>query len=173
MTYQSFVRDPAARRRYWARSHAGWRRIATAVRRRPHAVARLYRLGLVTGVITQNVDGLHQVAGAGAVTELHGSLSRVVCLTCADTISRRQFDERLSQANPYFDAQVTRVNPDGDVDLPDEPLDGFHVVDCQVCTAGSSSRMWCSSVRRTPAPRVRNLLRSRGERPLLRYWAPR
>jgi NAD-dependent SIR2 family protein deacetylase len=36
----------------------------------------------VTGVITQNVDGLHQAAGSQRVLELHGSLARVVCLSC-------------------------------------------------------------------------------------------
>jgi NAD-dependent SIR2 family protein deacetylase len=134
MTYQTFVGQPAARRRYWGRSHAGWRRIADAVPNAGHhAVARLYRQGLLGGIITQNVDGLHQGAGAGEVTELHGSLSRVICLTCGDMVSRDQFDVRLRQANPDFERQITRINPDGDADLPDERLDAFHVVDCQIC----------------------------------------
>jgi NAD-dependent SIR2 family protein deacetylase len=134
MTYQTFVADPAARSRYWARSYLGWRRISAA---RPnaghHAVARLYRRGLLAGIITQNVDGLHQSAGAADVTELHGSLFRVTCLRCGDTIARQQFDVWLREANPHFDARVTAVNPDGDVDLPPEQLDGFRVVDCPVC----------------------------------------
>jgi NAD-dependent SIR2 family protein deacetylase len=134
MTYQTFVADAAARRRYWARSYAGWRRIAGASPNAGHeAVARLHRQGLLTGIITQNVDGLHQSAGAGDVTELHGSLFRVTCLTCGDTISREQFDVWLREANPDFEARVTRVNPDGDVELPDEQLDDFRVVDCPLC----------------------------------------
>jgi NAD-dependent SIR2 family protein deacetylase len=75
MTYQAFTGSAAARRRYWARSYLGWRHIARAVPNDGHrAVAELSRRGLLTGIITQNVDGLHQAAGASAVTELHGSL---------------------------------------------------------------------------------------------------
>jgi NAD-dependent SIR2 family protein deacetylase len=134
MTYQTFLGDAAARRRYWARSHAGWRRMAGAEPNAGHyAVARLYQQGLLSGIITQNVDGLHQSAGAADVTELHGSLSQVICLDCGDTVSRRQFDVRLQEANPGFEARITRINPDGDVELPDEQLDGFHLVDCQIC----------------------------------------
>src|SRR6202008_4397933 len=79
MTYQAFTGSAAARQRYWARSHLGWGHIAGAA---PNAGdlagAALDRHGLLRGIITQNVDGLHQAAGAGAVTELHGSLHRVV-----------------------------------------------------------------------------------------------
>ncbi len=83
MTYQTFTASPADRRRYWARSHLGWRHITQAVPNRGHyAVAELRRRGLLAGIITQNVDGLHQAAGASGVTELHGSLHRVTCLSC-------------------------------------------------------------------------------------------
>jgi NAD-dependent SIR2 family protein deacetylase len=134
MTYQTFVGDPVARQRYWARSYAGWRRMARAVPNAGHhAVTRLYRQGLLSGIITQNVDGLHQGAGAGDVTELHGTLSRVTCLTCGDATSREQFDVWLREANPGFEARVTRINPDGDVELPQEQLTAFRVVDCPIC----------------------------------------
>jgi len=76
MTYQAFTRDPVARRRYWARSHLGWRTIGDARPNDGHrAVARLQELGLVGGIITQNVDGLHQAAGGRNVVELHGNLA--------------------------------------------------------------------------------------------------
>ena len=76
MTYQSFTRDPAARRRDWARSHVGWRTIGDARPNAGHAaVAGLQRLGVLRGIITQNVDGLHQAAGARDVVELHGNLA--------------------------------------------------------------------------------------------------
>src|SRR5258705_9328851 len=78
MTYQAFTRDPVARQRYWARSHLGWRMIARAEPNDGHrAVAALQSLGLVAGIVTQNVDGLHQAAGARDVIELHGGLDRV------------------------------------------------------------------------------------------------
>ena len=84
MQYKDFVGDPVGRRRYWARSFLGWRHIAGATPNAGHrAVAQLEAAGLVSGVVTQNVDGLHQVAGAREVIELHGNLARVVCLSCS------------------------------------------------------------------------------------------
>jgi NAD-dependent SIR2 family protein deacetylase len=155
MTYQTFTRDPAARRRYWARSHVGWRTMAGAAPNAGHrAVADLERRGLVTGIITQNVDGLHQSAGAQAVTELHGSLYRVICLGCGDSMSRTELHTRLDEANPQFDARATRINPDGDVDLADEQLDRFHAVSCQTCNGGMLKPDVVFFGENVPAPRV-------------------
>lgn len=134
MTYQAFAGSEAARRRYWARSHAGWRHIAGALPNAGHrAVAGLERRGLVAGIITQNVDGLHQAAGAQQVTELHGSLSRVVCLGCRDRTSRAELDRRLRLANPGWAASATAINPDGDAVLADEVVAGFRVAGCLRC----------------------------------------
>jgi NAD-dependent SIR2 family protein deacetylase len=134
MTYQTFTGDPIARRRYWARSHLGWHLIARA---RPnaghHAVARLQQLGTLRGLITQNVDGLHTAAGAAGVVELHGNLERVVCLDCGRTSGRGELDRRLTDANPDWQAEATQINPDGDVAIPEEQLDGFRTVDCLAC----------------------------------------
>nr|WP_093614743.1 NAD-dependent protein deacetylase [Actinoplanes philippinensis] len=134
MTYQTFTGDPVARRRYWARSHLGWRTIGDARPNDGHrAVARLQERGLLGGVITQNVDGLHQAAGARDVVELHGNLSRVVCLGCGAGSGRDELEERLSAANPGFAAVAATVNPDGDVELDDAEVAGFTVVDCLAC----------------------------------------
>jgi NAD-dependent SIR2 family protein deacetylase len=134
MTYQTFTGSEAARRRYWARSHAGWRHIGLARPNAGHlAVAALERTGLVTGVITQNVDGLHQAAGSAAVTELHGSLHRVACLACGERTSRVSLDERLREANPGWDAAVATVSPDGDAVLADDDVLSFVIVDCVTC----------------------------------------
>ena len=134
MTYQAFTRDPVARRRYWARSHVGWQLMSRAEPNAGHrAVATLERRGVVVGTITQNVDGLHQAAGSRDVIDLHGRLDRVVCLGCGATSSRVALRERLDAANREWRATVTAVNPDGDVDLPDQQLDGFVVVDCLGC----------------------------------------
>jgi len=101
MTYQVFTGSAAARRRYWARSYLGWRHVARAVPNDGHrAVAELCRRGLLTGIITQNVDGLHQAAGAFGVTELHGSLHRVACLSCGQRSARTELERRLEAANP-------------------------------------------------------------------------
>ena len=134
MTYQVFTGDPAARRRYWARSHLGWRLIAGARPNAGHvAVARLQAHGLLDGIVTQNVDGLHTAAGAHDVVELHGNLDRVVCLGCGHLSARADLDARLREANPHWTARVTAVNPDGDVDLPDSDLEAFRPVDCALC----------------------------------------
>ncbi|MEU8220868.1 NAD-dependent protein deacetylase [Micromonospora taraxaci] len=137
MTYQAFTRDPVARRRYWARSHLGWRLIAGAAPNVGHrAVAGLQRAGLVDAVITQNVDGLHGAAGSTSVIELHGRLDEVTCLDCGNLTSREELDRRLREANPDFVARVAAVNPDGDVDLPDEQVAAFRTVDCGICGTG-------------------------------------
>ena len=132
MTYQAFTGSAVARQRYWARSHLGWHHIAAA---KPnaghHAVAELERRGLLAGIITQNVDGLHQAAGARNITELHGSLYRVVCLSCWQRTSRRVLDERLRASNPSWHQRASAVHPDGDVAL--EETAGFAVVDCEEC----------------------------------------
>jgi NAD-dependent SIR2 family protein deacetylase len=135
MTYQTFTGSAAARRRYWARSHLGWRHIARAAPNAGHlAVAEFSRRGLLTGIITQNVDGLHQAAGASDVTELHGSLHRVVCLSCGQQTSRTELDRRLAAANQEWGAeQATLLNPDGDAVLDDEATESFRVADCSVC----------------------------------------
>jgi NAD-dependent SIR2 family protein deacetylase len=134
MTYQTFTGDALARRRYWARSHLGWRTVAQASPNAGHrAVAHLQRQGLLAGIVTQNVDGLHQAGGASSVIELHGSLGRVICLGCGETSSREELDARLRAANPHFAARVTAINPDGDVDLSDDELAGFQTVECESC----------------------------------------
>jgi NAD-dependent SIR2 family protein deacetylase len=134
MTYQAFTRDPVARRRYWARSHLGWRTIGEARPNAGHrAVARLQELAVVDGIITQNVDGLHQAGGAHGVVELHGNLARITCLDCGTSRPRAEHSARLTAANLDFAAAVSRINPDGDVELDDAELDGFTVVDCADC----------------------------------------
>jgi NAD-dependent SIR2 family protein deacetylase len=137
MTYRTFTCDPRGRHRYWARSFVGWRQIRGARPNAGHqAVGDLQAAGLLGGVITQNVDGLHQAGGARDVVELHGGLDRTVCLGCGDVADRAQLDIRLRQANPDFGPRVDEVNPDGDAELPDEVLDGFVMVPCLACGEG-------------------------------------
>jgi NAD-dependent SIR2 family protein deacetylase len=134
MTYYAFVNDAAARRRYWARSHLGWRQIAAARPNAGHrAVASLEAAGALLGIVTQNVDGLHQAAGAREVVELHGGLDRTLCLDCGDRAPRAHLDERLRAMNPAFVARAAAINPDGDVELPDSELADFVAPDCTAC----------------------------------------
>ena len=137
MQYQAFMHDPQARHRYWARSYLGWRQIASARPNVGHrAVAALQRSGVLRAVITQNVDGLHQAAGARDVVELHGGLDRAACLDCLCRVPRAEVDALLRAANPTFDAHVERINPDGDADLNDAELDRFVMIACPRCGGG-------------------------------------
>lgn len=138
MTYDRFVGSEAERRRYWARSHLGWQRVARA---RPnashHAVASLDRAGLLRGIVTQNVDGLHAAAGNAATIDLHGRLDTVVCLGCGARRPRLELALRLDVVNPQFRARAAAepgvTRPDGDVVLDDALVDGFRLVDCRTC----------------------------------------
>ena len=134
MTFQTFVRDARGRHRYWARGYLGWQHFGGVLPNDGHrAVADLERAGLVSGIITQNVDGLHHQAGSIAVIDLHGRMSRVVCLDCGVVVDRGRVQDRLVDVNREWTGSAGAVNPDGDVDLPDAELDGFVMVACEAC----------------------------------------
>jgi NAD-dependent deacetylase len=77
-----YVRDPALREQAWRnrRDHPAWTAVPNAGH---HALVELQRRGRLRALITQNIDGLHQRAGADDVIELHGTLFGVECLGCA------------------------------------------------------------------------------------------
>ena len=132
MTYQEFVSGPAARQRYWARSHIGWGRMKRALPNPGHvALARLERSRRVQTLITQNVDGLHELAGSQDLVALHGRISDVICLDCRHRSSRRTLHETLTLLNPGFDElhASAAVRPDGDVEL--SSTTGFRVPGCE------------------------------------------
>lgn len=138
MTFQRFVGSLAERRRYWARSHLGWPSVAAARPNAAHdAVAALGEAGGLTGVVTQNVDGLHGAAGSPRVIDLHGRLDAVVCLQCSRRRPRLEVGLRLDTVNPGFREAVVGVDagarPDGDVALAERVIAGFRVVDCRSC----------------------------------------
>ncbi|MGV8968859.1 MAG: Sir2 family NAD-dependent protein deacetylase [Microbacteriaceae bacterium] len=133
MTFSQFLADSDYRKRYWAGSHLGWKRFAGARPNAGHsALAQLEQAGLVNGVVTQNVDGLHVRAGSQHVVDLHGSMDRVRCLQCNQAFAREDIASRLSAANPWLDDhEAVLLNPDGDVEI--ESVDDFLVPDCSVC----------------------------------------
>jgi NAD-dependent SIR2 family protein deacetylase len=128
--FAQFVGDAGWRQRYWARATVGWRRVADATPNHGHRALAEMAPRLV-GLITQNVDGLHQAAGSLDVNELHGSLHRVVCLACGTREPRAELQERLELANPGFATRAVEVAPDGDAELDD--VASFRVVDCLCC----------------------------------------
>lgn len=136
MTYQQFVGDPAYRRTYWARNHVGWRHVH---RTRPNAgheaLVRLERRGVVAGVVTQNVDRLHHLAGSRRVIDLHGTYADVVCLACGLRVSRARLAHRLEAMNPGFaetwSMADVEIAPDADAVI--DSTAGFTVADCEAC----------------------------------------
>jgi NAD-dependent SIR2 family protein deacetylase len=130
MTFQEFVSGPDARQRYWARSHLGWSRMKRAEPNAGHRAVAALGADLV---ITQNVDGLHELAGTPRLVALHGRIADVVCLSCRSTTPRAALQARLEAANPGWAARHAdvEVRPDGDVAL--EETRGFVVPDCAGC----------------------------------------
>lgn len=133
MTFQTFISDERARKRYWAGSHLGWRRFRSAEPNLGHrSLVALEQQDAITGVITQNVDGLHTRAGSRRVVELHGSMDRVVCLVCGQAFGRDSVAQRLEAANPSLsDPDAVTINPDGDAQVSD--IDDFVIPECTVC----------------------------------------
>lgn len=133
MTFSQFLSDETYRKRYWAGSQLGWERFASVAPNAGHlALARLESSGLVAGVMTQNVDGLHQRAGSHKVVELHGSADRVRCLACGQFYARAAIAETMTRANPWLSELTEReLGPDGDVEIAH--LDELVVPGCTVC----------------------------------------
>ena len=134
ITYQLFTGNELARKRYWARSLVGFRRMRHA---RPndahHSLATLEQRGRVVQLVTQNVDGLHQAAGSQNVIDLHGRIDTVRCLGCDRRSSREQLQQALEQLNPDFARLDAIEAPDGDADLDDVAFETFDVPACDTC----------------------------------------
>ena len=140
MTYQEFVKAAANRQRYWARNHIGWSHLRHADPNQGHrAAAELERRGHLTGLITQNVDRLHQDAGSVNVVDLHGRYDQIVCLDCRRTYSRRLLAGMLEELNPEFldrakESGLVEMAPDADSTVEDQALiSSFVVAVCPAC----------------------------------------
>ena len=137
MTIRQFTSDPVFRQRYWARNHVGWRHMDDTLPNAGHrALGALEHAGVVTGVITQNVDLLHTKAGSAHVVNLHGTYAQVICLSCGHTMSRAALAERLEALNPGFIERAEAVGglavaPDADAVVTDTT--SFRYLDCPRC----------------------------------------
>jgi NAD-dependent SIR2 family protein deacetylase len=137
MTIRQFTSDPVFRQRYWARNHVGWRHMDETLPNAGHrALAELERAGVVSGVITQNVDLLHTKAGSRTVINLHGTYAQVICLDCGHTMSRTALADLLEAANPGFVERAEAlggiaVAPDADAVVGD--TSSFVIIDCPAC----------------------------------------
>lgn len=154
--YHEFIANHEARKRYWARSFLGWTNLHKARPNVAHfAVKDLGKMGLVSSVITQNVDSFHSMAHPDLPTiELHGYLRSLICVHCHNQLSRSDFQISLSTLNPQWasfleemlitgalesenpverKARGLKSNPDGDVDVPDAPYTTFRYPACPTC----------------------------------------
>ena len=143
MSLQAFMGDEGARRRYWTRSLIGWPRLEAA---RPndahHALAHLQRQNRIEGLVTQNVDGLHEAAGSREVIDLHGRLDTVRCMGCERRSRRDEHQRTMLQQNPHWAARlaeraeqltVSPQQPDGDVELAAVDSENFVIPACAAC----------------------------------------
>ena len=132
--HRDFIASEANRRRYWCRSFAGWPAVAAAQPNNAHRrLAQLEAAGLLEGLVTQNVDGLHQRAGQRKVVDLHGRLDTVVCLDCGHCSPRHQMQARLAECNPGLIANARHLTPDGDAEVDDDAETWLRVPACTRC----------------------------------------
>jgi len=133
MRLAEFLSSSAMQKRYWARSLIGYGRMSQALPTLGHnALRRLELAGITSGLITQNVDGLHGKAGSTPI-ELHGALAEVICLSCGRRDERARIQKEMVQQNPHLSLTNVPLKPDGDADFPDELLETFRVPTCANC----------------------------------------
>ncbi len=131
--HQDFMTTQQARQRYWARSQVGYPEFMRARPNDAHRVlAGWESQGRLRGLITQNVDRLHQQAGHREVIDLHGRLDEVVCMDCQSMAKRSDVQTFLEMHNRARDADIIQMAPDGDADL-EGSFDDVVVPDCPVC----------------------------------------
>jgi NAD-dependent SIR2 family protein deacetylase len=134
MMHQEFIGSAVARKRYWARAMFGWHGVGRAqANAAHHALASLQKGGQVSGIITQNVDALHEQAGSRGVIELHGNLHRVVCLDCGRVLPRQDVQALLEELNPTLLNVHAALAPDGDAHLAAQFLEQFIMPMCPSC----------------------------------------
>jgi NAD-dependent SIR2 family protein deacetylase len=134
VTLQAFMGDEKTRRRYWARSLIGWRRIRRAQPNDAHrALARLEAMGKCELLLTQNVDRLHQAAGMSRVIDLHGRLDLVRCMGCEHRTLRDELQDELDRLNTGWLDLSAADAPDGDADLESADFSSFLAPSCRRC----------------------------------------
>ncbi|CAJ2641473.1 unnamed protein product [Trifolium pratense] len=149
ITHQEFLRSSRARRRYWARSYAGWRKFTAAQPSAAHrALATFEKAGRIDFMVTQNVDRLHHRAGSNPL-EIHGTVYTVICIDCGYSLCRSLFQDQLKALNPKWAEAIDNLDhgspgseksfgmkqrPDGDIEI-DEKFweEDFIIPTCQKC----------------------------------------
>ncbi len=132
--HNEFIDNESYRQRYWARSMVGWKLTGRAKPNATHhAITALQRTGKISQIVTQNVDGLHNIAGAENVIDLHGRLSEIKCLDCGKVSKRADYQTRLIKNNPELDQYEATILPDGDADVEDFDMSKITIPACKNC----------------------------------------
>ncbi|KAK5676554.1 hypothetical protein LTS10_010855 [Elasticomyces elasticus] len=139
--YHEFCANHEARKRYWARSFLGWTTLHKSRPNKAHyAVGQLGELGMLSKVITQNVDSFHLMAHPKLKTlELHGYLRNTKDLADLNPAWAVFLAEMLETGALSTEEPAERrrrglkTNPDGDVDVPGVEYGTFRYPACPVC----------------------------------------
>ena len=132
--HNDFINHHSYRQRYWARSMVGWKMTGRAKPNATHmAIAKLQQSGRVSQLVTQNVDGLHTIAGSRDIIDLHGRLSEIKCLDCDDISQRSAYQPRLIQNNPELNNYKATIMPDGDANVEDFDMSKITIPPCEHC----------------------------------------
>ncbi|MAJ79996.1 MAG: NAD-dependent deacetylase [Porticoccaceae bacterium] len=132
--YQEFLVNEMSRKQFWARNIAGWRFMSAAKPNNAHlALVQLEKMGLISGLVTQNVDGLHEKAGSRGVIDLHGRADTVLCLSCGDLQSRQFLQDLFKKHNPNFFKKIHRITPEADSKIDDLDFTSLIIPSCHLC----------------------------------------
>lgn len=132
--HNDFINQESYRQRYWARSMVGWKLTGRAKPNATHhAITALQATGKVSQIVTQNVDGLHDIADTKNVIDLHGRLSEIKCLNCHKVSRRANYQPRLVKNNPELDQYEAKILPDGDAHVEDFDMSKITIPPCIDC----------------------------------------
>jgi NAD-dependent deacetylase len=101
--FQEFLEDEEKRKLYWRRKLEMWPSLRDAEPNEGHRIfTSLHERGKLSGVITQNIDGLHEAAGVPGekIVRIHGTNSEIVCLSCGRVIPAAGLMDRMEEGDP-------------------------------------------------------------------------
>ena len=138
--YRQFLDNLDVRKRYWGRGLFGYNSFKITKPNEGHElVTKMEKQGKCTGIITQNVDGYHQLSGSNNVLELHGNLHFIKCISCDYRYPRDDFQEKLKMDNlSFYDKysnSLLTAKADGDMDLIIDDYNEFILPRCTKCNS--------------------------------------